>query len=100
MYITNRKLFNLNKMLRFDVSLIGYLFIGEVHRYKRKYKEVNTELPKLKKEIEELQNKLAQKQGAHTPDVKEGIKKEEVKEEHDVKEEGKLHAHFNNLLFC
>ncbi|ENN71357.1 hypothetical protein YQE_11972, partial [Dendroctonus ponderosae] len=56
---------------------------GEVHRYKRKYKEANTELPKLKKEIEDLQNKLTQKQGGHTPDVKEGIKKEEVKEEHD-----------------
>ncbi|ERL95098.1 hypothetical protein D910_12368 [Dendroctonus ponderosae] len=72
---------------------------GEVHRYKRKYKEANTELPKLKKEIEDLQNKLTQKQGGHTPDVKEGIKKEEVKEEHDVKEEGKLHAHINKLLF-
>ncbi|XP_014280259.1 E3 ubiquitin-protein ligase Bre1 isoform X5 [Halyomorpha halys] len=32
---------------------------GEVHRYKRKYKDANAEIPKLKKEIEELQNKLA-----------------------------------------
>lgn len=32
---------------------------GEVHRYKRKYKDSNAEIPKLKKEIEDLQNKLA-----------------------------------------
>ncbi|CAH1406685.1 unnamed protein product [Nezara viridula] len=32
---------------------------GEVHRYKRKYKDANAEIPKLKKEIEDLQNKLA-----------------------------------------
>ncbi|KAK3911086.1 E3 ubiquitin-protein ligase Bre1 [Frankliniella fusca] len=31
---------------------------GEVHRYKRKYKEANGEIPKLKREIEELQQKL------------------------------------------
>ncbi|KAF6204281.1 hypothetical protein GE061_002621 [Apolygus lucorum] len=31
---------------------------GEVHRYKRKYKDTNTELTKLKKDIEELQSKL------------------------------------------
>ncbi|XP_026282370.1 E3 ubiquitin-protein ligase Bre1 [Frankliniella occidentalis] len=31
---------------------------GEVHRYKRKYKEANSEIPKLKREIEELQQKL------------------------------------------
>ncbi|KAL1494303.1 hypothetical protein ABEB36_009923 [Hypothenemus hampei] len=61
---------------------------GEVHRYKRKYKEANAELPKLRKEVEDLHNKLAQKQGSHQPESKEGIKKEEVKEEHDVKEEG------------
>lgn len=31
---------------------------GEVHRYKRKYKEANAEIPKFKKEIEEMQQKL------------------------------------------
>ncbi|KAG5879910.1 hypothetical protein JTB14_018452 [Gonioctena quinquepunctata] len=53
---------------------------GEVHRYKRKYKEANTEIPKLRKEIEELQLKLTQAQGANQ-DQKENIKKEEIKEE-------------------
>ncbi|CAD6214214.1 GSCOCG00011138001-RA-CDS [Cotesia congregata] len=33
---------------------------GEVHRYKRKYKEASTEVPKLKKEIEDLTAKLGQ----------------------------------------
>ncbi|GLH01683.1 Laminin subunit alpha [Gryllus bimaculatus] len=33
---------------------------GEVHRYKRKYKEVNSEIPKLKKEVEDLQGKVGQ----------------------------------------
>nr|CAD7394002.1 unnamed protein product [Timema cristinae] len=33
---------------------------GEVHRYKRKYKEANTEIPKLKKELEELSARLGQ----------------------------------------
>ncbi|CAG9773524.1 unnamed protein product [Ceutorhynchus assimilis] len=65
---------------------------GEVTRYKRKYKEANTEIPKLRKEIEELQAKLAHKAGthhhSHQTDSKEGIKKEEIKEELDVKEEG------------
>lgn len=61
---------------------------GEVHRYKRKYKEANSELPKLRKEIEELQSKLSQKQGTHQQDSKEGIKKEDIKEESDIKEEG------------
>ncbi|XP_056644627.1 E3 ubiquitin-protein ligase Bre1 isoform X2 [Diorhabda carinulata] len=53
---------------------------GEVHRYKRKYKEANAELPKLKKEIDDLQQKLTQAQGS-SQDSKEGIKKEEIKEE-------------------
>ncbi|CAH1101653.1 unnamed protein product [Psylliodes chrysocephalus] len=52
---------------------------GEVHRYKRKYKEANTEIPKLKKEIEDLQQKVTT-QGA-IQDSKESIKKEEIKEE-------------------
>lgn len=33
---------------------------GEVHRYKRKYKEANSEIPRLRKEIEELTAKLGQ----------------------------------------
>ena len=33
---------------------------GEVHRYKRKYKDASTEIPKLKKEIDELTTKLGQ----------------------------------------
>ncbi|XP_076292237.1 E3 ubiquitin-protein ligase Bre1 isoform X1 [Lasioglossum baleicum] len=33
---------------------------GEVHRYKRKYKEASSEIPRLKKEIEELTAKLGQ----------------------------------------
>ncbi|EFA09945.1 E3 ubiquitin-protein ligase Bre1 [Tribolium castaneum] len=55
---------------------------GEVHRYKRKYKEANAEIPKLKKEIEDLNAKLAQMQGA-SQDSKENIKKE-VKQEEDA----------------
>lgn len=33
---------------------------GEVHRYKRKYKEISIEIPKLKKEIDDLSTKLGQ----------------------------------------
>ncbi|XP_014206053.1 E3 ubiquitin-protein ligase Bre1 isoform X2 [Copidosoma floridanum] len=33
---------------------------GEVHRYKRKYKEISAEVPRLKKEVEELTTKLGQ----------------------------------------
>lgn len=61
---------------------------GEVHRYKRKYKEANAEIPKLRKEIEDLHNKLSQKQGSHQIDSKENIKKEDIKEETEIKEEG------------
>ncbi|CAH0554919.1 unnamed protein product [Brassicogethes aeneus] len=53
---------------------------GEVHRYKRKYKEANTEIPKLKKEIEDLKAKLEQVQESRE-DTKENIKQEVVKEE-------------------
>lgn len=53
---------------------------GEVHRYKRKYKEANTEIPKLKTEIEELQAKLSDIQDANQ-DSKDNIKLEMVKEE-------------------
>ncbi|XP_050314367.1 E3 ubiquitin-protein ligase Bre1 isoform X2 [Anthonomus grandis grandis] len=61
---------------------------GEVHRYKRKYKDANIEIPKMRKEIEELQQKLAQKPGLHQSESKDCIKKEEIKEEQDIKEEG------------
>ncbi|KAJ8980917.1 hypothetical protein NQ317_011558, partial [Molorchus minor] len=60
---------------------------GEVHRYKRKYKETNAEVPKLRKEIEELQAKLAHAQGS-SQDSKEHIKKEEIKEEDTSNSEG------------
>lgn len=53
---------------------------GEVHRYKRKYKEANAEIPKLRKEIEDLNNKLAQMQDTNQ-DSKENIKQEIIKEE-------------------
>ncbi|XP_043462775.1 E3 ubiquitin-protein ligase Bre1 isoform X1 [Leptopilina heterotoma] len=42
---------------------------GEVHRYKRKYKDASTEIPKLKKEVEELTSKLGQQ---NAQDNKEG----------------------------
>ncbi|KAK9890641.1 hypothetical protein WA026_012001 [Henosepilachna vigintioctopunctata] len=66
---------------------------GEVHRYKRKYKEANTEIPKLRKENDELQAKIAQLE--LNQDTKENIK-QEIKEEDmgsseggiQVKEEG------------
>ncbi|XP_022918335.1 E3 ubiquitin-protein ligase Bre1 [Onthophagus taurus] len=70
---------------------------GEVHRYKRKYKEANAEIPKLRKEIEDLTLKLGQQQIMANQDSKEGIKLENIKEEDNscgemggaqVKEEG------------
>nr|CAI5868352.1 unnamed protein product [Callosobruchus analis] len=60
---------------------------GEVHRYKRKYKEANSEIPKLRKEIEELQTKLTQVQET-SQDCKDNIKKEEIKEEDVSNSEG------------
>ncbi|XP_014245185.1 E3 ubiquitin-protein ligase Bre1 isoform X2 [Cimex lectularius] len=45
---------------------------GEVHRYKRKYKDSNAEIPKFKKEIEDLQNKLNSNPGV-IQEGKEGI---------------------------
>lgn len=53
---------------------------GEVHRYKRKYKEANAELPKLKKEIEELTTKVSQQQTV-MQESKEAVKQELMKEE-------------------
>lgn len=57
---------------------------GEVHRYKRKYKDANAEIPKLKKEIEELEAKV---NNIPCADVKEGIV--ECKEEDITIVEGK-----------
>lgn len=74
---------------------------GEVHRYKRKYKEGSTEIPKLRKEIEELTTKIGQHQEQQLKqqtekDSKENIKNELIKTEESsntdstaqVKEEG------------
>lgn len=74
---------------------------GEVHRYKRKYKEANTEIPKLRKEIEELNTKIGQHQEQQLKqqtekDSKENIKNELIKTEESsntdsnaqIKEEG------------
>lgn len=42
---------------------------GEVHRYKRKYKDSNAEIPKLKKELEELTSRVGQQT---VQEIKEG----------------------------
>jgi len=55
---------------------------GEVHRYKRKYKEANSEIPKLRKEIEELNTKLTQQQTI-SQESKENVK-QEIKEEENT----------------
>lgn len=60
---------------------------GEVHRYKRKYKDANAEIPKLRKEIEELTAKLGQQQSA-SQDCKENLKQEIIKEEENSIGEG------------
>lgn len=62
---------------------------GEVHRYKRKYKEANLEIPKLRKEIEDLLQKLGQQQ-AGNQDSKENIKQELIKEEDNSSGEGNM----------
>ncbi|KAK9732343.1 Zinc finger, C3HC4 type (RING finger) [Popillia japonica] len=62
---------------------------GEVHRYKRKYKEANTEIPKLRKEIEDLTAKLGQQQAANQ-DSKENIKQELIKEEENSSGDGNM----------
>lgn len=61
---------------------------GEVHRYKRKYKEANTEIPKLRKEIEELNTKISLQQTA-SQDSKENVK-QEVKEEESASGESNM----------
>lgn len=60
---------------------------GEVHRYKRKYKEANGEIPKLRKEIEDLQTKLSQIQGSNQ-DNEEHVKKEEINDEEPSNSDG------------
>ncbi|XP_046391028.1 E3 ubiquitin-protein ligase Bre1 isoform X1 [Ischnura elegans] len=52
---------------------------GEVHRYKRKYKEANAEIPRLKKEYEEL----AARQIALSAEGKEGSSSESLCREED-----------------
>lgn len=54
---------------------------GEVHRYKRKYKEANGEIPKLKKEIEELQQKIEEHAAAEKQEC--ASSESSVKEEED-----------------
>ncbi|KAL0272152.1 UNVERIFIED_CONTAM: hypothetical protein PYX00_005230 [Menopon gallinae] len=48
---------------------------GEVHRYKRKYKEANAEIAKLKKQLDEIQIRRGQ------TDVKSDMKEEPLKQE-------------------
>ncbi|KAK6625311.1 E3 ubiquitin-protein ligase bre1 [Polyplax serrata] len=48
---------------------------GEVHRYKRKYKEANSEIPKLKKQLEEIQSRRG------LLDIKSEVKEESPKQE-------------------
>lgn len=52
---------------------------GEVHRYKRKYKDANSEIPKLKKQIEDLTARLGQQ--TNVQETKEGSSSESCKEE-------------------
>ncbi|KAK4875640.1 hypothetical protein RN001_012062 [Aquatica leii] len=59
---------------------------GEVHRYKRKYKEANAEIPKLKKEVEDLNTKLNMQQTI-SQESKETVK-QEIKEEENTSSEG------------
>ncbi|KAK0073842.1 hypothetical protein PV326_013014 [Microctonus aethiopoides] len=79
---------------------------GEVHLYKRNYKEASVEIPKLKKEIEELNGEFGQqasqenKKGnnsdgenkvlpdGHTQPSPTLKKEKEIKREKDVKKEG------------
>ncbi|XP_043282592.1 E3 ubiquitin-protein ligase Bre1 isoform X2 [Venturia canescens] len=54
---------------------------GEVHRYKRKYKEASVEIPKQKKEIEELTAKLGQQ---NSQESKEGNNSDSSGKEEDA----------------
>ncbi|XP_050531885.1 E3 ubiquitin-protein ligase Bre1 [Daktulosphaira vitifoliae] len=64
---------------------------GELHRYKRKYKDANAEVPKLKKELEDLKLKFGQQISSIVQDTKEGLiescKEEEVNLNESLKEE-------------
>lgn len=75
---------------------------GEVHRYKRKYKEASAEIPRLRKELEESVLKIAgqkQRESVERSGVKEELEREikeepgddseaKIKEEVTVKKEG------------
>ncbi|KAK6625307.1 E3 ubiquitin-protein ligase bre1 [Polyplax serrata] len=59
---------------------------GEVHRYKRKYKEANSEIPKLKKQIEEFQTKVGHLD--IKSEMKDDVKQEDLSPPNDaIKEE-------------
>ncbi|XP_060837089.1 LOW QUALITY PROTEIN: E3 ubiquitin-protein ligase Bre1 [Rhopalosiphum padi] len=67
---------------------------GELHRYKRKYKDANAEVPKLKKELEEIKLKLGQQITTPVLDSKEGLlescKEDECGVNENIKEEFSL----------
>ncbi|XP_023706608.1 E3 ubiquitin-protein ligase Bre1 isoform X4 [Cryptotermes secundus] len=59
---------------------------GEVHRYKRKYKDANAEIPKLKKELEELTARIGQQT---VQEMKEGsLSESSCKEEESSADKG------------
>ncbi|XP_075220361.1 E3 ubiquitin-protein ligase Bre1 [Lycorma delicatula] len=60
---------------------------GEVHRYKRKYKDANAEIPKLKKEIEDLTARLGQQP---VQEKQEGSSCESSKEEESIQSSGMI----------
>ncbi|CAH1713666.1 hypothetical protein AGLY_000085 [Aphis glycines] len=67
---------------------------GELHRYKRKYKDANAEVPKLKKELEDIKLKLGQQITTPVLDTKEGLlescKEDECGVNDNIKEEFSL----------
>lgn len=67
---------------------------GELHRYKRKYKDANAEVPKLKKDLEDLRLKLGQQITTAVQDSKEGLlescKEDECGVNENMKEEFSL----------
>lgn len=63
---------------------------GEVHRYKRKYKDANGEIPKLKREVEDLQQKLEEHAAA-------AEKQECASSESSVKEEEEGNSELVNV---
>ncbi|CAL4111468.1 unnamed protein product, partial [Meganyctiphanes norvegica] len=82
----NREMRHLITSLQNHISQLK----GEIHRYKRKYKEAALEANKLKREVEELTQKLAarqrsasvgERQDSVSSDRGEGMKEQVVKEE-------------------